>query len=462
MTTHASPPNGDGSPAIELPGRGDAMLSERVRALRLDKGKAFVRRRRRRWPWFVALAILLAGGFAAQRYVGGRRGPVEEVEAVVATSERPLDVALDTTGYVIAHCVVKINSRIPGRVVELRAAEGDKVSAGQLLIRLDDEQYRDDLEQAKAAQASAQAALDELRHRARPEEVRKARAAVEQAEAQLDLSTRELDRAQQIKDVLTPNEFDRLVSSKAQAAASVDQFRQALRLVELGAREERIAVATADVESARAAVAKAQFFIDNARITTPVGGVMLQRNVELGEMIRPESPTGSLCSVADLGWLEAEIDVQERDLGDVRRGQPCLVTPDAYSDREYAGRVDWFAPSFNRQRGVRQVKVKIERPDEMLAPDMNCRVQILRQAPPTDRRMAVLVPQAAVQNGNSLWIIEDESARRRTVELGAVLGDRVEVARGIDAGAVVLLPGDKRLDDGQRVIPRMKVAKKSR
>jgi RND family efflux transporter MFP subunit len=445
-----------------------ALMSDRVRALRLNKAQVLTRRpRRKRWLALLLLVLLAGGGLYLYRLKAGRGllANEMEVDAVAATYQRPLDIVLDATGYVITHSVVKISPRVPGVVAELHVEEGQKVHKGDLLARLDDGQYRADLDQAKAILASAQAQYEEARRGTRREDLRKARAALAQAEAQQELQAKDLVRAKQLQGTISPAEYDRTEAAQLQAKASADQFREALHLLELGPREERLAALAADVENAKALVAKAQFFYDGTRITSPVNGTVLQRSVELGEMLHMETIAGSMCTIADLNTLEAEVDVQERDLAELRTGQPCLITTEAYPDREYRGRVQWFAPVYNRQRGVRRIKIAIVAPDELLSPDMNCRVQVLKSAPPANAGQVVHLPQKAILDavdavdgatGKIAFVCDNGVARRRPVQIGTISGGKVEVLKGIQPGDIVLIPGDKALEDGQRVRPRMK------
>src|SRR4029077_17198649 len=101
---------------------------------------------------------------------------------------------------------------------------------------------------------------------------------------------------------------------------------------------------------------------------------LLERKVAVGESIQADLTYTALCTLADLTQMEAEVEVQERDLAVLKIGAPCEIIPDAYSVRVYQGKVNRKQPIVNRQRGVVQVKITIDHPDEYLLPDMNARV----------------------------------------------------------------------------------------
>lgn len=440
---------------------GRKAIAEGVRALRLEKQPVSAPRRTGRALWLtLALLALLGGG--AYAYSQGWNLPAVksavELDTLPVVKERLLDILLDTTGYVSAERIVKVNPRLPGMVVELNIAEGQRVEKDALLARLDDEQYRADLDQARAAVKSAEAALAEAKLGARDEEIARAKAALRQAEVACDLTRRHHQRAETIRSTIAPAEYDRVVAAAREAEAAVAQAQQAVKLLEQGPRAERLAVLAAEAERAKALVAKAEYFIDATQIRAPLAGTVLSKSVELGEIIRGETMTGtSFCTLADLEHLEAEIDIQERDLAAIRLGQPCLIIPEAYPDREYSGRLEWLAPVYNRQRGVRRAKIEIEKPDALLAPDMNCRVQVLRSAPGSAELVRLPLEALAGEGSTQyVWLLDDGVARRRDVRVGNAADGKVEIREGLAGGETLLLPGDVTLSDGQPVRAKSK------
>ena len=433
-------------------------MAQRVRALRLDESEVSVPAGRR-WSWWLALVVVVAAAFFGargqlSRWAAGIFTPAREVDSVTATLESSVEVVLDTTGYLVAGTLGKVSASIPGTVVELNADEGDKVAAGQVLGRLDDTQYRADLAQATAGLALAEARLEESLQGSRAEDVEQARAALEQAEAQRDLAAKQAERARQLKDTIAPAEFDRIEASHKEAEARVEQMKQALREVEAGPRREQIDALRAEVQTAQARVDKAQYFVECTELVSPFSGTVTERTVALGESVLPEAIMNSLFTIADLSVLDAEIDIQEQDLASIRLGQPCVVTTEAYPDREYPGRLKWRSPVFNRQRGICRAKVRILEPDDKLMPDMNCRVRVLQKESPDGLKQVVRLPTEAIVRRSDeafVHVLDGQFARRRQVELGRSADGQTEVYQGLRSGEIVLFPGDEPLADGQRV-----------
>jgi HlyD family secretion protein len=437
-------------------------ISRRVQALKLDKGEfsdGGLLAGRRRWLLVLALGAAAVGAplgwrVLQERFGVGLLGRACEVDSVTAATEPSVGVALDLTGYLVASELAKVSSSIPGTICEVTVDEGERVSADQLLGRLEDAHYRAELEQAKANLAKARAQLEEALHGSRAEDIARARALLDQAKARRDLCAAESERAKQMQDSISSSELERLEANRLEADAQVEEFSHALRVVELGPRQEQIAALRAEVDQAQASVDKAEYFVDCTRLQAPVSGTVIEHSAELGEAVLPESMVTTLFVIADLTRLEVEIDIQEQDLARVRIGQPCVISAEAIPGREYQGRLDWFSPVLNRQRGVCQAKVEIADPDEKLKPDMSCRVRILEKESPGGLTYAIHLPPEAIvreSDGTYVFVLDGRVARRRAVEIGHQ-GDRgVEIRRGLNSGEIVLLAHDDSLSDGQEV-----------
>ncbi|MGH7223116.1 MAG: efflux RND transporter periplasmic adaptor subunit, partial [Gemmataceae bacterium] len=182
---------------------------------------------------------------------------------------------------------------------------------------------------------------------------------------------------------------------------------------------------------------------------------VLHKNVNPGESIQADFVYTALCTLADLREMEAEIDVQERDLRQLRKGMSCQVIPDAYPDRVYRGVLSRMQPLVNRQRGVVLVKVAIEAPDDFLLPDMNARVLFLKETSSGDSAQELpRIPVKALAPGSdspSVFVFEGGTARLRTIEIGEINGDRVPVRAGLKVEDQILLPLGQPLKNGKPV-----------
>jgi HlyD family secretion protein len=450
-------------------------MPDRVKTLQIDKSRYGPgRRSRAKWLLFVALLLCLGVWFFAQGYHQAlgtylARLPLARLISSqspfssatldtfpVAASVPGGSVVLSTSGYIAAENEIHISPKIPGTIVELPIEEGSRVAAGDLIARIESDQYEAELKGAQANLARAKARLAELRAGARVEELEQSKAALSAAEADRDLAEQEAKRAENLRGTISPAEYEQKVSALRKAEAVVREAKFALQLLESGVRGEQIAAAEADVQSAEALVDKARFFCDHARILAPQSGTILEKSVELGEVWRMEMLVPSLCVMADLSQLRAEVDISERDLAQVRLEQPCRITPEAFPDRTYRGRVAWISPMANRQRGVVAVKFEVLDPDAHLLPHMNCNVALLNEADSESAAGTFHIPQRAVQEEGERTIVfvvdEGQKARKRVVVLGRTIDDEmVEVTTGLQAGELVLLPDGRALHEGQPI-----------
>jgi HlyD family secretion protein len=250
-----------------------------------------------------------------------------------ASAGRVEGSALTAQGYIVARERIELSPRFMGVVKWIGVRKGDSVTNGQVVVRLDDSEYR-----ARMAENDGQVAV--------------ARVAVDKARMDVRRAT-DLVRGQvEMQKVL-----DDAGLALASAEATLRQVEGARRLLET--------------------------WLEWCTIRSPVNGVVLERMVDADELVTPQSfgsgrgPSTSLLAVADLGDLQVEVDLGESDLAKVRLGQRCVVTPQAYRDRRYEATVAEIAPEASRQKGTLQVKVKVKAPDRYLTPELSADVDFI-------------------------------------------------------------------------------------
>ncbi len=408
--------------------------------------------------WLLLIGGIGGGIWYYQKNAGampewGSKLAPEFATATVAPKERDA-VALELSGFIVPYRKVNVSPRIPGTVMKLTIDVGKLVKEGELLAQLDDITYQADVQQAEAALKAARSRLDEIKAGALLEEIEQARTSVDGAKSKVDFLKKEVARAESLTDSVSPAELDSMRSSLNDALVNHSSMDQKLRLLVKGVRVERKQAAEADVLQAEAVLIKAKYILENTKIFAPLDGTVLEKNTQVGEILRPEVLSTSLCILADLTTMEVEVDVQERDLQKVEVGRPCRIIPDAYADRKYEGKIDRIQPMVNRSRGVVRVTIRIAQPDRYLLPDMNVRAIIDNPTVSEEAAETLWIPDAAVvKNGEetAVFVLEKERARRQVVTLGASEGKQSEVTSGLKSGDVVLLPENKTLIDGQMV-----------
>jgi HlyD family secretion protein len=332
-----------------------------------------------------------------------------------------------------------------------------------VLVRLEDNDFRAQSNQARANLAAAQARLDQLRAGSRPQEKMKDRAGVLQAQATLTNAESEYQRAEKLyrAGVSSKAELERATAQRDSARALVEAARQSSAMTDIGPRAEEIRGGEAQVRQMKAALEYADTQLANTEIRAPVSGTVLQRIVERGEMVSPSAfgesgARTSVVALADLNDLQIELDISQADFARLKMNQRAEIIPEAFPSLKYSGFIAEIAPEANRAKATVQVKVKVENPDEQLRPEMNARVNFLGEESATQTKSAprVLVPKAAVvrKDGNAfVFVVKGNRVEQRSVRLGDESGEFYYVLEGLSGGESAATAGIEKLRDGDRV-----------
>jgi HlyD family secretion protein len=288
-----------------------------------------------------------------------------------------------------------VGFRVPGRIVNRYVEEGGWVEKGKVLARLDDEDLRNRLELARATLVSAQARLDKLLAGSRPEEIREAEAAVNQAKFDSDNRQIQYDRMKLLYErrVIAKETYDNSETALKVAKAALERATQNYLLVKEGPRKEDIDDARAQVEQAKASLKLAETQLSYTVIYAPFSGVVLVKSAEVGEVVNPGTPVLTLADIEKV-WLKAY--VSETDLGKIKWGQEVIVTTDLRPKKEYNGRISFissqaeFTPKSiqtekERVTLVYRIKVDISNRNHELKPGMPADGKILLTSSPSQK-----------------------------------------------------------------------------
>ncbi len=378
-----------------------------------------------KWPLILAAtAVALIAGlyFFVLKKGGGLEVKVARAEIVGGGGANASGITAN--GYVVARTRASVASRISGRLASLSVEEGTVVRRGQILARLDNDDYVAAVAQAEAEQLRAEAQVAELR-------------------SNRDQLGRDLARSRE------------LLAKKLEPARVVEDLES-----QLTSAEARINVQLAQIKSAAAAVQFARANLANTTIRAPFDGTVLRKDAEVGEVVAPVASGGGLTrgavvTMADLKTLEVEVDVNEAYIAQIQDKQPTRVVLDASPTATFAGRVRQIVPTADRQRATVQVKVSITDHDPRILPEMGARVEFLDTASVSPNAPArIFVPSAAVANVGGttvVWVVRDGLVKRTTVDAGPVSGGRREVRSGLSGGESLVLDPPQDLSDGAKV-----------
>lgn len=385
---------------------------------------------------------------------------VQKVHSISAASA-PEGVVLNATGYIVAAHKIEVAAKVIGRVKWIGVDKGDRVREGDVIVRLEDDEYQAQLLQAKGQLANLQAKLAEALHGSRPEEIAQAQANLNSARADLDNAKITVDRARLLvnEKVAPRQQLDDAQARYDGAIHKVVSLEKTYELAKLGPRQEEIDALRGQVDQARGALNYAETNLANTIIRAPVTGTILERAVEKGEFVTTSfvgdrGAKGYVVSLADLNDLEVELDINQNDFAKLHGSQHGSVTTDAFPDRKYEGFIKEISPEANRQKATVQVKVKIEKPDSYLRPEMNASVAFV-----SDKKEAVdsaaakpvvIVPNAAIRD-NAVFVMFDGKALRRPVKTGATSGQDVRIEEGLIGGEELIVNPPAGLKDGDKV-----------
>jgi HlyD family secretion protein len=442
------------------------MPSEELSRLRIDRSrKAAGGGPRRASRWIIAGAVLFvlfgAGRLAYSRFNGAIEVTTMRVRAYPANEAAAAgSIVLNATGYIVAAHKIELASKVVGKVAWIGVEKGDRVQKDQVLVRLEDDEYRAQVAQAQGTLLNLQARLAELQNGSRPEEIARARADVEQSKADLENARINLERIRRLagEGVMARQALDDAQARYDSQAARTASLQRTFDLVRIGPRQEQIDAARGQVEQAKGALALAETQLANTVIRAPVSGTILERNVERGEFVTTgfvgdRGAKGYVVSIADLHDLKVELDINQNDFAKLDPRQRGIITTDAFPDRKYEGVIDEISPEANRQKATVQVKVAVLNPDEFLRPEMNASVAFLAKEGPkaaTNQKPVIVIPATAVKDG-AVFIAVNGRAVRRTVQTGARSAEGVQIDEGLNGGEDLITNPPADLKDGSKV-----------
>jgi HlyD family secretion protein len=321
--------------------------------------------------------------------------------------------AIVATGSVNPVVTVQVGSYVSGVIQSISCDFDTRVEAGQVCAKIDPRPYQQEVDQAKAGLATARAQL-------------------RKDEASRDYARASWERGRAL--------FEKGASSEDSLDALRSAFEQA---------EAQVRVSQASIEQRRAALEAAQVDLGYTDIVSPVTGIVVSRNVDVGQTVAASFQTPTLFLIAqDLTRMQVNTNVSESDVGAARLGQLASFTVEAYPQRPFEGRVVQVrkAPISVQNVITYDVVIGVDNPELLLFPGMTANVRIVVE----ERRDALTVParalrfepqgDAAGQEGPRVWVLRDGRPVPVPVTLGIDDGTRAEVTGGeLGVGEAVIV-----------------------
>ena len=340
----------------------------------------------------------------------GQKPAEDDTQNSTATTEvtlthvvrRDISRTLMLTGSVMAppNQDVRISAMVSGRVAELPVAEGDRVRSGELVAKIDDRTYQDQLSQAEAAEA--------------------------QAEANLENAKLSLGRNQ--------NLVDRGIAARKDLEDATTQAN----------------VAAASVKQANAALELARLQIQRTKPVAPFDGVVVKRFVSVGEQV-DGTAAQPLIEVAALGAVELAGNVPAPDLSLLHAGENISFTSQTFPGKNFSGTVVAISPAVDPATNAGLVRIRISNAGEILRLGMSLNAQVPLE---THLKALVVSPQAIYrdQDGQAhVYRVTGQDSVAVPVRLGIETPDWIELLSGVNEGDAVILSGGYGLDNKAKV-----------
>ena len=336
-----------------------------------------------------------------------------EVKLTTAVTQSPsqTNASLTASGYIVAQRKAAVASKGTGRLIWLGVVEGDKVKKGQIIGRLEDNDIR---------------------------------ALLDQAKANLLLTKADLKDAE--------NSYNREKALLKTGSATK---------MEVDAAEARYLRVLASMDVAKANISSQEIAVENMLIRAPFDGTVLTKNADIGEIVSPlgASVTSrpAIFTMADMISLEVEADVSESNIEKIKVNQQSDIVLDAYPDKSYEGYVSKIIPTADRSKATVMVKVGFKHYDERVLPEMSAKVLFLSDKPKDevkDEKPALIVPMTSVAKRDGrdvVYLVKDEKAIEVPVTIGRKFNAYLEITSGISDGDKVIDKITDQIKNGIKV-----------
>jgi len=386
----------------------------------------------------VAVAVLVAGGATLGLKAALTRNHSVDPSKLARVERGDLARVVVAVGKIEPKAKVEVKSKASGIVKQIYVHYSDWVRKGQVLVELDKEELQARVREARAALMAAQAA----------EEAAVAAWERNQVEAQgpdIPFLKASLDRARRLHQ---QGLIAKSVLEEADKAYQMALNRQMTALRNVSVSRAEVARAKVQVAQAQALLDRAEEDLRNSTIVSPMDGIVLSRDIEVGDAVSSILVLGSqatkLFTLGDVSEVYVLGKVDEADIGKVYLGQPARIVVEAFKDRAFHGKVTKISPLGVEKDNVTtfEVRVSIQNPGGELRANMTANAEIILE----ERKNVLLVPEAAVlydRNRQAFLEVPDPASpagrRRVPVKLGISNGVKTELATGLQEGDQVIL-----------------------
>ena len=410
-------------------------------------------RKRSRKPWVYAAVVVLLATVAAGIWRWQAKAPAPEW-GTAEVRRGTITKSISATGKVDALTTVSVGSQVSGTVAEIYVDYNSPVKKGQIIAKLDPSQLQAQVTQATANQLSANAAIQTAQNsvlsadasvQANEANVERAKSVVADAQRNLDLTESMVNAGVTARQQVDPAKAA-VVQASAQLQQAVAQLNQS-KAQALSARSQ-VNQSRAQAQQAGASVQLASVNLENSIIRAPIDGVVVARNVDVGQTVAASFQAPTLFLIAnDLRKMQVLANIDEADIGQLGPDSRVTFTVDAFPSDDFTGRISQIrlAPQTLQNVVTYTAVVQVDNPELKLKPGMTANVTAIV----AEKRDVVTVPNAALRfrpaeargNGPAVWKIAGAQLTRVPVKPGVTDGVKTEViSDALQPGDTIAVP----------------------
>ncbi|MGF1539223.1 MAG: efflux RND transporter periplasmic adaptor subunit [Pleurocapsa sp.] len=350
-----------------------------------------------------------------------------------------LEASVSYTGTIKPYEEIMVYPRVAGQLTNYSVYPGDRVTAGQPIATLDASELNTGVAEAIAEADTMETALEMSKI-----EVDEQQSAIAQIEADLAYLKLKQERfARLVKDrVISQDDFDVVDSEVRSKEAALKQAR-----VKLARMSAQVTNDRAKINQAKAKVDTAKVMQGYTTITSPISGIVQERNIDPGVVVQPSM---GIVKIGNYNRVRLQANVAQSDAVNINPGATVVATVPGSNIAPIKGKITSIFPQANSQTRTVTVEAVIDNPDGQLLSGKFLEMKIITARKPN----AITIPQPAVvefQDQPSVWVVQGETVTAQPVTLGMSTGDRIEVTSGLESGQAVVTSGQHRLVENATV-----------
>lgn len=406
------------------------------------------------WLKFSLPVIFLAlgpGGFGA-KLVNWAQVPQSSSELLTQPAERKtVPITITANGTVSAERSINLSPKSAGVLKTLLVREGDRVRQGQVIAVMDDSNLRGQLTQMQGQLAQQEANLQRLIAGNRPEDIAKAQARMNSAQAELRQATEDLNSNQSLyqSGAISRQTYQKAVTAGDTAQAAVMEAQQSLNLSQAGSRSEEIAEARARVLAAQGSLESIQAQLNDTEVVAPFDGVVIKKYADVGAFVSPSMAGGGGASASSSSILtlasnrlQVVVNLSESQIAKVKLGQAVTIKADAFPGDVFTGKVDQIAPQAAVAQNVTSFEVRVAIAASGATP-LKSGMNVEAQFAIGRLENTLFVPNAAVvrqEKGEGVYVLgRDRQPVFQPIQTGMTIGAQTAVKSGLDGNEPVLV-----------------------